>query len=137
MYGGVVAADRRVQTTSVRLALTLPFALAVACAAPTAADPETSAPAPAAAPVHRFDPPYDPVPAGVPDPPRYRPSESSPAPVPITTDAYGAFATAPDAPRLGDKAVDFEVAIASGGTFALADARAAGPVLLMFYRGFW
>lgn len=57
--------------------------------------------------------------------------------MPITTNAYGAFSGAPDAPGLGEHAEDFRVALASGGTFELSEARAAGPVLLMFYRGFW
>lgn len=72
-----------------------------------------------------------------PTPPMYKPSSKSPAPMPITDPAYGAFKYAPDAPTLGDTLPDFEVALADGGTFALAEARKAGPVLIMFYRGFW
>lgn len=70
-------------------------------------------------------------------PPRYAPSGSSEATLPITSNGYGAFAGAPDAPQLGDVAPDFEAALVDGGTFSLAQARAAGPVLVMFYRGFW
>jgi peroxiredoxin len=57
--------------------------------------------------------------------------------MPITSTDYGAFVGAPNAPRLGDVAPDFEGALIDGGTFSLAQARQAGPVLVMFYRGFW
>lgn len=76
------------------------------------------------------------VPEG-PPPPMYKPSSSSAAPMPITDPAYGYSKQAPDAPGLGATLPDFEVALADGGSFALADARRAGPVLIMFYRGFW
>lgn len=56
---------------------------------------------------------------------------------PITSNDYGAFAGAPNAPQLGDPAPDFEGALVDGGKFSLAQARQAGPVLVMFYRGFW
>lgn len=72
-----------------------------------------------------------------PPPPMYKPSSSSKAPMPITDPAYGFFKLAPDAPGLGATLPDFEVALADGGTFKLAEARKAGPVLIMFYRGFW
>lgn len=71
------------------------------------------------------------------DAPRYRPSSSSPAPIPITSDAYGAYAAAESAPHLHDTLADFQLPLADGGTFSLAQARAAGPVVVMFYRGFW
>jgi hypothetical protein len=70
-------------------------------------------------------------------PPRYAPSGLSDDELPITSNAYGAFTGAPAAPGLGDTAPDFEAALVDGGTFRLAQARAAGPVLVMFYRGFW
>lgn len=72
-----------------------------------------------------------------PDAPRYKPSASSPRTVDITSNAYGAYAAAPNAPEVGDVAEDFSLPLADGGTFELAQARAAGPVLVMFYRGFW
>lgn len=72
-----------------------------------------------------------------PDAPRYRPSSSSPEPVDITTNAYGAYSDAPDAPAIGDVAEDFVLPLADGGSFDLSQARKAGPVLVMFYRGFW
>ena len=72
-----------------------------------------------------------------PRPPMYKPSSRSPAPVSIADPAYGAFSGAPKAPSLGDTIPDFEVPLADGGTFSLAQARRAGPVLLFFYRGFW
>lgn len=55
----------------------------------------------------------------------------------ITDPAYGFSKLAPNAPGLGATLPDFEVALADGGTFKLAEARKAGPVLIMFYRGFW
>lgn len=70
-------------------------------------------------------------------PPQYKPSGRSAARMAITDPAYGAFTGAPAAPGLGDTIPDFEVALADGGTFSLAQARKAGPVLLFFYRGFW
>lgn len=70
-------------------------------------------------------------------PPMYRPSSRSAAPIAITDPAYGAFAAAPEAPTLGDTIPDFEVPLADGGSFSLAEARRAGPVLVFFYRGFW
>lgn len=100
----------------------------LACSGASA--PASSEPAPASA-----APGYA-VPEG-PPPPMYKPSSSSPAPMPITDPAYGYSKTAPQAPGLGVTLPDFEVALADGGTFALADARGAGPVLIMFYRGFW
>ncbi|MCA9649321.1 MAG: hypothetical protein KC501_05395 [Myxococcales bacterium] len=84
--------------------------------------------------------PATPAPAATPDgpaPPMYKPSSRSPAPMSIADPAYGAYSAAPGAPTLGDTLPDFEVALADGGTFSLADARRAGPVLIMFYRGFW
>jgi hypothetical protein len=77
-----------------------------------------------------------PVPDG-PAPPMYQPSGNSPTKVSIADPAYGAFSGAPAAPGLGDTIPDFEVPLADGGTFSLAQARHAGPVLLFFYRGFW
>ena len=73
---------------------------------------------------------------GVP-PPAFPPSGLSDAELPITSNAYGAFAGAPHAPQLGDIAPDFEAPLVDGGTFSLSEARRAGPVLVMFYRGFW
>lgn len=105
--------------------LSLALALAHGCGhagPPPAASPPTAASAPA------------PDPGG---PPLYKPSSKSPAPMSIADPAYGAFTGAPRAPTLGDTLPDFEVALADGGTFSLAEARRAGPVLLFFYRGFW
>jgi hypothetical protein len=107
-------------------AVMLAFALACGASSP----PASSEPTVAAA---------EPAPA-VPDenaPPMYKPSSNSPAPMDITDPAYGAFSGAPDAPGLGATIPDFEVPLADGGTYALAQARQAGPVLIVFYRGFW
>jgi hypothetical protein len=69
-------------------------------------------------------------------PPMYRPSSQGPR-VAITRNAYGAYDDAPRAPQLRDRVADFELPDARGGTFSLKEARARGPVVLVFYRGFW
>lgn len=70
------------------------------------------------------------------DPPMYRSTSDGPR-VAITSNAYGAYSGAPKAPQLGDTLADFELPNARGGTYALRDARAKGPVVVVFYRGFW
>jgi hypothetical protein len=75
------------------------------------------------------------------DPPMYRPSSSGPL-VAITRNAYGAYGDAPKAPQMSDTLTDFELPTTSaggarGGTWSLREARAKGPVVLVFYRGFW
>ena len=70
-------------------------------------------------------------------PPRFKPSKYSEAPVDITTDAYGAYSNALQAPRMGDTLVDFTLPKARGGTFTLSKALKQGPLLIMFYRGHW
>ena len=112
--------------------LLLVASLLAACAAQGAADPAKPASAP---PTPDADDRSMARP-GVP-PPRFKPSSSSPSALPITSNAYGAYPGAPDAPQLGDIAEDFDLPLIDGGTFSLAEARAAGPVLIMFYRGFW
>ena len=69
--------------------------------------------------------------------PRYKPSSRSPAPVNILTDTYGASRSAPHALALGVDAPDFAVPRSGGGVVSLAEARAAGPVAIVFYRGHW
>ena len=120
-------------------ALALAPVLALLACAPAASG--GSAVAPASTPRAQarpdvVDPGREPARRG-PPPPRYRPSSGSPAPIPITSDAYGAYAAAESAPHLRDTLADFEVPLADGGTFTLKQARAAGPVVVMFYRGFW
>lgn len=110
------------------LPLSLPLLVAAACASAPELPEASDNPAPD--PVAR-------APEGDSDAPQYKPSSSSPAPVDITTNAYGAYGAAPDAPKIGDVARDFKLPLADGGTFDLAHARKAGPVLVMFYRGFW
>lgn len=70
------------------------------------------------------------------DPPMYPASSDGPR-IAITSNAYGAYRFAPEAPQLGDTLADFELPNARGGTYRLADARAKGPVVVIFYRGFW
>ena len=69
--------------------------------------------------------------------PKYRPSSRSPEPIDITTNSYGFSRTAPDALELGLTAPDFVLPRAGGGSSALAQARAQGPVVIVFYRGHW
>lgn len=69
--------------------------------------------------------------------PKYLPSAYSEAPVSILTDAYGAFGGAPEAPGLGAIIEDFTLPLASGDVFRMADARAKGDVVVVFFRGFW
>ena len=120
-----------------RLSVALLATLTLACTNTAPTEPATATPAESPSTPTLWDPPYTPIPNDAPEPPRFKPSSKTPEPIPITTDAYGFFSAAPDAPALGDVAEDFTIPIASGGTFDLAQARAAGPVLLMFYRGFW
>ncbi len=106
-------------------------AASAGCAGPSTATEEPGSPEPAASPDARA--------TGRPGvtPPMYKPSSNSSAPMAITDNAYGAFEVAEGAPQLGDTFPDFELPLADGGTYALAEARGAGPVLVMFYRGFW
>lgn len=58
----------------------------------------------------------------------------------ITRNAYGSYRYAPQAPQMGDTLPDFALKIGSradGGTWSLKEARAKGPVVIVFYRGFW
>ena len=50
---------------------------------------------------------------------------------------YGQLDAAPDAPAQGEQAPDFELTNHLGETTRLSDVLAEGPVVLMFYRGFW
>ncbi len=111
-----------------RIAIPLSVALLTSCA--TAPQPETPTSATPAA-----DPAPERSPAEV--GPLYKPSSSAPKPLPIASNEYGAYAGAPDAPEIGDIAESFELPTIDGGTFSLDEARKAGPVLIMFYRGFW
>ncbi len=69
--------------------------------------------------------------------PLYKPSSRAPEPLDITQNAYGYSATAPDALRIGDAAPDFDVAGLNGTRVRLAELRARGPVVIIFYRGHW
>jgi hypothetical protein len=69
--------------------------------------------------------------------PRYKPSSRSPQPLDIRTNAYGASRSAPDALKIGERAPDFTLPRADGGIVSLAEARRAGPVVIVFYRGHW
>jgi hypothetical protein len=71
------------------------------------------------------------------DVPHFKPSKDGSEPLPITSNEYGAFGAAPNAPSIGDRIADFEAPNHRGGTFSLAEARARGPVAIVFYRGFW
>lgn len=69
--------------------------------------------------------------------PTYLPSAFSDAAVDITTNAYGAYAGAPDALEIGDLAPDFALPSATGEVVSLGALRAGGDVVLVFFRGFW
>ncbi len=68
--------------------------------------------------------------------PMYKPSAKSPAPVDISTNAYGAFSLAPKAPGIGDVVADFTLPTVDG-TFSLKAARKKGDTVIVFYRGHW
>ncbi|EDM80980.1 hypothetical protein PPSIR1_25411 [Plesiocystis pacifica SIR-1] len=68
------------------------------------------------------------------------PGMSQPAPgefLALSEVRYGHYAKAPEAPAQGQRAPDFELTAHTGETQKLSDALAEGPVVLMFYRGFW
>ncbi len=50
----------------------------------------------------------------------------------------GAFSQTPSAPlKIGDKAPDFALPNGDGKIILLAEYLTRGPVVLVFYRGFW
>ena len=55
----------------------------------------------------------------------------------LSDPSYGHLNAAPNAPRPGDEAPDFELPTHTGGSSRLSEELAEGPVVLMFYRGFW
>ncbi len=57
--------------------------------------------------------------------------------IPLSSNLYGRYKWAQDAPSIGDTAPDFTLPLVDGSTFNLAQARAAGDVAIVFYRGFW
>lgn len=69
--------------------------------------------------------------------PKYHPSAYSETAMDILTDDYGAFRGAPEAPSLGATIEDFTLPLADGGRFDMAEARATGDVVVVFFRGFW
>ena len=69
--------------------------------------------------------------------PKYKPASRAPAPIDITTNAYGYSRNAPDALRIGDTVADFILPQAGGGTVDLQHIRKDGPVVIIFYRGHW
>ena len=69
--------------------------------------------------------------------PLYKPSSRSPQALDIRTSDYGASSSAPGALSINDKAPDFSVPRAGGGTISLLELREQGPVAIIFYRGHW
>ncbi len=69
--------------------------------------------------------------------PHYKPASRAPAPMDIRTNAYGASRAAPEALGIGDAAPDFLIPRVGGGQLSLAQTRAQGDVVLVFYRGHW
>ena len=53
----------------------------------------------------------------------------------LDDDRYGSYRAAPNAPHLGDAAPPIDLPDSAGGRFSLAEHE--GPVMVMFYRGFW
>lgn len=103
----------------------LPTALAVTLALGSACvkDPPQPAQTPAQTPAQGNTPvKAQPEPAPPPRPPAPPAEPSGPLAAPLA---------------IGDEAPRFEVALATGGTFQLADAIMDGPVVLVFYRGHW
>ncbi len=68
--------------------------------------------------------------------PHYRPSSNSKAAIDISTNAYGAYKWAPKAPKIGDRLENIKIATTQGD-YDFSEAYKKGPVVLIFYRGFW
>lgn len=101
---------KRVQLSPVQKLLICLVIVAISCTASVSADSQT---------------------------PRYKPSGSSPEPLDITLNSYGFSRTAPQALAIGEQAPDFTLPSASGGKVNLMELAAAGPVVIIFYRGHW
>ncbi len=69
--------------------------------------------------------------------PLYKPSSNSPEAINILRSDYGGSRSAPNALGIGDRVADFTLPQAGGGSVSLASQRAAGPVVIIFYRGHW
>ena len=72
-------------------------------------------------------------------PPRYKSWPKVEVPEDITTNDYGRYDPTPKAPRIGDTLLDFELLDHTGATWSTKGARldAKGPMVVIFYRGFW
>ncbi len=69
--------------------------------------------------------------------PKYKPSSRAPEPLDIRTNAYGFSRSAPQALGIGDTVPDFSATNPQGQDIVLAELRAQGPVVIVFYRGHW
>ena len=69
--------------------------------------------------------------------PKYKPSSRFAEPVNIMTNEYGRSRSAPDALQVNAAAPLFQLPRVGGGEVVLAEKLAAGPVVLIFYRGHW
>ncbi len=68
--------------------------------------------------------------------PHYKASSSAKTAQDISKNAYGAYSYAPNAPKIGDRLTNIQLP-AVGGDFDLQEAQKNGPVVIVFYRGFW
>lgn len=68
--------------------------------------------------------------------PHYKASSRAPKAQDISKNAYGAYSYAPKAPKIGDRLANIKLP-AVGDDFDLEAARKNGPVVIVFYRGFW
>ena len=68
--------------------------------------------------------------------PHFRASANDKAAKDISTNAYGEYAYAPKAPKIGDRLANIHLP-AVGGDFDLDTEKKKGPVVIIFYRGFW
>ena len=69
--------------------------------------------------------------------PLYKPSSRSPEAINILSNAYGGHPDAPHALEVGDLVSNFHLPRAGGGVVTLGREIAAGPTVLIFYRGHW
>ena len=69
--------------------------------------------------------------------PKYKPSSRAPGAEREYPYALVRISSAAGALQIGETVPDFVADTSPGGVFALANARAAGPVVIIFYRGHW
>ncbi len=68
--------------------------------------------------------------------PHFKASSNEKSAQDISKNAYGAYSYAPQAPKIGDRLANIHLP-AIGEDFDLDTAKKKGPVVIVFYRGFW